>query len=192
MSTTPTVVMDSAAKTVGIIGGADGPTAIFVTGAEGELDIDSIKALLDGFDPATLLPDLSKVFDSLAPLCRIAVLVGPVVLLLLGLSYLFLTPKEANYYLGYRCYFGMGSEYAWRFTQRLAGFLFTGVGLALTVVMFAISVSFSFMQLPEMVWKAASCLVVELIASVLLILTVNLSAMYHFDRKGKHRRKKRK
>ena len=186
MSTTST------AASVGIIGGADGPTAIFMTGAEGELDIDSIKGLLDGFDPATLLPDLSKVFDSLAPLCRIAVLIGPLVLLALGLSYLFLTPKEANYYLGYRCYFGMGSEYAWRFTQRLAGFLFAGVGLILSIVMFAISISFSYMQLPDMVWKAASCLVVELAAAVLLILTVNLSAMYHFDRKGKHRRKKRR
>ena len=186
MSTTST------AASVGIIGGADGPTAIFMTGAEGELDIDSIKGLLDGFDPATLLPDLSKVFDSLAPLCRIAVMIGPLVLLALGLSYLFLTPKEANYYLGYRCYFGMGSEYAWRFTQRLAGFLFTGVGLVLSVVMFAISISFSYMQLPDMVWKAASCLVVELVAAVLLILIVNISAMYHFDRKGKHRRKRRR
>ena len=186
MSTTST------AASVGIIGGADGPTAIFMTGAEGELDIDSIKGLLDGFDPATLLPDLSKVFDSLAPLCRIAVMIGPLVLLALGLSYLFLTPKEANYYLGYRCYFGMGSEYAWRFTQRLAGFLFAGVGLVLSIVMFAISIRFSYMQLPDMVWKAASCLVVELAAAVLLILIVNLSAMYHFDRKGKHRRKKRR
>ena len=155
------------------------------------LDVESIKALLDGFDPGTLLPDLSKVFDSLVPICRFAVMAGPVVLLLLGLSYLLLTPKEANYYLGYRCYFGMGSEYAWRFTQRLAGWLFTAVGLALTVVMFAISVSFTYMQLPDMVWKAASCLVVELIAAVALILTVNLSAMYHFDRKGKHRKKRK-
>ena len=182
----------STAASVGIIGGADGPTAIFVTGSEGSLDIDSIKGLLDGFDPATLLPDLSKVFDSLAPLCRIAVMIGPLVLLALGLSYLFLTPKEANYYVGYRCYFGMGSEYAWRFTQRLAGFLFTGAGLVLTVVMFAISIRFASMQLPDMVWKAASCLVVELIASILLILIVNISAMYHFDRKGKHRRKRRR
>ena len=174
MSTTPTLLPETTAAT------------------EELLDVESIKALLDGIDPAALLPDLSKVFDSLVPLCRIAVLVGPVVVLLLGLSYLFLTPKEANYYLGYRCYFGMGSEYAWRFTQRLAGWLFTGVGLTLTVVMFAISVSFNYMQLPDMVWKAASCLVVELAASVLLILIVNVSAMYHFDRKGKHRRKKRR
>ena len=173
MSTTPTVPMETMAAT------------------EELLDVESIKALLDGFDPAALLPDLSKVFDSLVPVCRIAVLLGPVVLLILGLSYLIFSPKEANYYLGYRCYFGMGSEYAWRFTQRLAGWLFTLTGLALTVVMFAISLGFSGMPLTDMVWRAAACLVLELIASVLLILTVNLSAAFRFDRKGKHRRKRR-
>ena len=173
MSTTPTLISETTAAT------------------EELLDVASIKAMLDGFDPATLLPDLSKVFDSLVPICRIAVLIGPVVVLLLGLSYLILTPKEANYYLGYRCYFGMGSEYAWRFTQRLAGWLFTATGLVLTIVAFVISVSFPYMQLTDMVWRAASCLVVELIAAILLILIVNLSAAYHFDRKGRHRRKKR-
>ena len=173
MSTTPTVPMETMAAT------------------EELLDVESIKALLDGFDPASLLPDLSKIFDSLVPVCRIAVLLGPVVLLILGLSYLIFSPKEANYYQGYRCYFGMGSEYAWRFTQRLAGWLFTLTGLALTLVMFAISLGFSGMPLTDMVWRAAACLVLELIASVLLILTVNLSAAFRFDRKGKHRRKRR-
>ena len=173
MSTTPTVPMETMAAT------------------EELLDVESIKALLDGFDPASLLPDLSKIFDSLVPVCRIAVLLGPVVLLILGLSYLIFSPKEANYYLGYRCYFGMGSEYAWRFTQRLAGWLFTLTGLALTLVMFAISLGFSGMPLTDMVWRAAACLVLELIASVLLILTINLSAAFRFDRKGKHRRKRR-
>ena len=189
MSTIPTEALDTQSA-IGIIGGADGPTAIFVTGGE-DLDIDSIKSLLDGFDPASLLPDLSKIFDFLAPLCRFAVLVGPVVILLLGLSYLILSPKEANHYLGYRCYFGMGSEYAWRFTQRLAGWLFTAAGLLLTVVMFAISASFPHMQLTDLVWKAASCLTVELVVSVLLILSVNIAAAWRFDRKGRHRRKRR-
>ena len=173
MSTTPTQLLETTAAT------------------EEMLDVESIKALLDGIDPAALLPDLSKVFDSLVPICRFAVMAGPVVLLLLGLSYLILSPKEANYYLGYRCYFGMGSEYAWRFTQRLAGWLFTAVGLVLTVVMFTISVSFPGMALTDMVWRAVSCLLVELAASVLLILTVNLSAAFRFDRKGRHRKKRR-
>ena len=191
MSTTPDALTET---TVAALETTLAATEAVVTettvAAEEMLDIESIKALLDGFDPATLLPDLSKVFDTLAPVCRFAVLIGPVVLLLLGLSYLILSPKEANHYLGYRCYFGMGSEYAWRFTQRLAGFLFTGTGLVMTVVMFAISASFPYMQLTEMVWRAFSCLLVELAAAVLLVLIVNLSAAFRFDRKGRHRRKR--
>lgn len=184
MSTTPTTLLETTA--------AAAAAAQTTEATEAVLDIESIKAVLDGFDPAALLPDLTKVFDSLAPLCRFAVMVGPVILLILGLSYLLFSPKEANYYLGYRCYFGMGSEYAWRFTQRLAGWLFTAAGLVLTVVMFAITASFPYMQLPEMVWRAASCAVVELAVTVALVLTVNTAAALHFDRKGKHRRKRRK
>ena len=195
MSTTPDALLETTAATLETalettLAATEAAVTEATAAAEELLDIEFIKAVLDGFDPATLLPDLSRIFDSLAPVCRLAVLIGPVVLLLLGLSYLILSPREANHYLGYRCYFGMGSEYAWRFTQRLAGVLFTGTGLVLTVVMFAISVSFAYMQLPEMVWKAASCLVVELAASVLLVLIVNLSAAFRFDRKGRHRRKK--
>ena len=190
MSTTPTALLETIGLETTM---STGPAAVTETTAatEAALDIESIKAVLDGFDPASLLPDLTKIFDSLAPICRIAVLAGPVVILLLGLSYLIFSPKEANHYLGYRCYFGMGSEYAWRFTQRLAGWLFTAAGLVLTVTMFAISVSFPYMQPTEMVWRAASCLLVELAVSVLLILTVNIAAALHFDRKGKHRRKRK-
>ena len=191
MSTTPDALVETTGAALETtLAATEAVVTETTVAAEEMLDIESIKALLDGFDPATLLPDLSKVFDTLAPVCRFAVLIGPVVLLLLGLSYLILSPKEANHYLGYRCYFGMGSEYAWRFTQRLAGFLFTGTGLVMTVVMFAISASFPYMQLTEMVWRAFSCLLVELAAAVLLVLIVNLSAAFRFDRKGRHRRKR--
>ena len=191
MSTTPDALVETTGAALeATLAATETVVTEATVAAEEMLDIESIKALLDGFDPATLLPDLSKVFDTLAPVCRFAVLIGPVVLLILGLSYLILSPKEANHYLGYRCYFGMGSEYAWRFTQRLAGFLFTGTGLVLTVVMFAITASFPYMQLTAMVWRAFSCLLVELAAAVLLVLIVNLSAAFRFDRKGRHRRKR--
>ena len=191
MSTTPTALLETTAAALETTLAAVETVAAETAAAEELLDVESIKAMLDGFDPATLLPDLSKIFTSLEPVCRIAVLVGPVLILLLGLSYLILTPKEANYYLGYRCYFGMGSEYAWRFTQRLAGLLFTGTGLVLTVVMFVITSRFRYMELSAMVWQAAACLLVELAVAILLNVTVNLSAAFRFDRKGRHRRKRK-
>ena len=156
------------------------------------LDIESIKSLMDGFDPAALLPDLSDLFGSLASLCRFAVMIGPVVLLILGLAYLFLAPREANYYFGYRCYFGMGSVQAWRFTQRMAGLLFGGVGLILTIVMFLISGGFAEMEVTDMVWKAAGCLACQAIIAIVLTLLVNFLAFFFFDAKGGPRRRKKK
>ena len=167
------------------------PTEI-LQATEPSLDIESIKSLMDGFDPAALLPDLSDLFGSLATLCRFAVMIGPVVLLVLGLAYLFLSPREANYYFGYRCYFGMGSVQAWRFTQRIAGMLFGGVGLILTIVMYVISGGFAGMEVTDMVWKAAGCLVWQAGLALALTVLVNFLAFFFFDAKGGPRRKKKK
>ncbi len=157
---------------------------------EGALDIDAIKSALDGFEPAELLPDLSAVFGSVATVCRWAVLIGPVILLILGLAYLFLAPREANYYFGYRCYFGMGSVQAWRFTQRLAGLVLGGLGLVLTVVMALICRSFGAMEAEDLVWKAVSCLVWEAVLVLAATIAINGSAALLFDRKGELRKKK--
>ena len=73
------------------------------------MKIEDFKGLMDAFDPAALLPELDSIMGVLEFAMEIAVLAGPVVLLVLGLLYLFAAPKEANYYLGYRCFFGMGS-----------------------------------------------------------------------------------
>ena len=166
------------------------PTEI-LQATEPALDIDSIKSLMDGFDPAALLPDLGELFGSLSALCRFAVMIGPVIMLVLGLAYLFLSPREANYYFGYRCYFGMGSVQAWRFTQRIAGILFGGVGLILTIVMFVMSGSFSEMEITDMVWKAAGCLAWQAVIALVLTFLVNFLAFFFFDAKGGPRRKKK-
>ena len=106
------------------------------------MTIDDLKKVLEESDLGVVLPDLNAIMDKMAPIMRIALLAGPVLLLGLGLLYLFASPKEANYKFGYRCYFGMGSVRAWRYSQRLAGILYTAVGLILTLVMFSITGKF--------------------------------------------------
>jgi len=58
------------------------PTEI-TAATEGSLDIASIKSVMDGFDPASLLPDLSKVFGSLVgvltAICAIIPYVGALI-----------------------------------------------------------------------------------------------------------------
>ena len=191
MSTTPTELLQTTAAALETTIAATEAAAETTAATESALDIESIKAIMDGFDPASLLPNLSEVFESLAPVCRFAVMVGPIVLLLLGLAYLFLSPREANYYFGYRCYYGMGSVHAWRFTQRLAGLLFSAAGALMSIVMFTLSAGFGGMEVTDMVWKAADCLVWEAGITIGLALFVNLLAMLRFDRRGELRKKKK-
>lgn len=187
MSTTPTEILETTAATLETLA-----AEIATEATEGALDFDSIKEAMDAFDPASLLPELSEIFGTLPAVCRFAVMIGPIVLLVLGLSYLFLSPKEANHYFGYRCYFGMGSVNAWRFTQRFAGVLLGGLGLVLTFAMQSISSGFAAMDVTDMVWKALDCLIWQAAAAFLANLIINLTAFIRFDRKGEYRKNKRK
>ena len=159
---------------------------------EAAIDFEGLKKAFDNFDLATLFPKLDSVFGRITLICRVCVLVGPILLLILGLCYLFLAPKEANYYFGYRCYYGMGSVHAWRFTQRIAGMILGGLGLILTVVMGILSLGFASMEIEAMVWRAVRCLVWEAVLSLLATLAINALAMYWFDRKGELRRRPKK
>lgn len=151
--------------------------------------IDSIKEMMDGFDPAALLPRIDSVVDWVKLICRLAVLVGPIVLVLAGLSYLLLAPKEANYYFGYRTAFGMGSVAAWRHTQKVAGWMFAGVGLVLTVIMLMVCVTFGGLEPMTAVWRAAKCMIAEAVIALIVVLSINSVAAFTYDYKGNKRKK---
>ena len=118
---------------------------------------------------------------------RIAVMIGPLVILALGLCYMLIPPKEANHRFGYRCYWGMGSVEAWQYTQRLAGLSWSVVGLVLTLVMLLVCSGYRGMDSMEMVNSAVVCLVWEAGIMLVLNLTINLLALIRFDRKGQRR-----
>ena len=156
------------------------------------MSIEDFKGLMDAFEPASLLPELDTVIGKLALLARIVVLVGPVAVLLMGLVYLFAVPKEANYYIGYRCYYGMGSVEAWRFTQRLAGIVFAVLGLVTGIAMVLISSGFAAMDTMDLLWRAVYCVLFEAGSVAIACLSINIVAALRFDGKGNERQKKRK
>ena len=174
MSTTPTEVLETVAAT------------------EAGFDFDAVKGIMDNFDPASLLPDLSSVFGWMELVCRVLVLVGPIIMAVLGLCYLFLAPKEANYYFGYRTYFGMGSVQAWRFTQRLAGIVFAALGLVSGIAVLLISGSFAGMDTMALLWKAVYCVLAEAGLVIVSCLTINTVVALRYDGKGYERKNKRK
>lgn len=152
------------------------------------MSIENIKALMDEFDPTKLLPNLDSALGKVELLMRVLLLIGPILLLVLGIAYLLAAPKEANYYFGYRCYFGMGSEEAWRFSQRIAGLVWGVAGLVLTIVMFVIGRGFAGMDVVDMVWKAVRCGIWEVAVVAITSIGINITVAVFFDRKGMRRR----
>ena len=153
------------------------------------MTIDDFKTLMDEFDPASLLPELDTLVGKIALVARIAVLVGPLLLVVMGLLYMFAAPKEANYHFGYRCYYGMGSVSAWRFTQRIAGLVFSALGLILGIVMLVISGSFSRMETVDLLWRAIYCAAWEAGLVAIACIGINVTAMLCFNAKGDRRKK---
>jgi len=148
---------------------------------------DSIKQMMDNFDPAALLPELDSLSGWVVTIARLAVMAGPLVLLGLGIAYLLFAPKEANYTFGYRCYYGMGSPEAWRYTQRMAGLIWSLLGLVLTAVMLVSSIGYGGMPVMEVIDAAVTGLIWELVLTILSCLAINGLVMYHFNRSGGRR-----
>ena len=156
------------------------------------MTIDDFKSLMDDFELASLLPELDAILGKLALLARIAVLIGPVMLLVMGLLYFFASPKEANYHFGYRCYYGMGSVEAWQFTQSLAGIVWGALGLILGIVMLLVSGGFAQRETMDLLWHAVYCLAWEAGAVAVGCIGVNTVVALRYDRKGYLRRKTRR
>ena len=154
------------------------------------MKIEDLKSLMDDFDPAALLPELEELLGGLTQAVRIAVLAGPILILVFGLAYLLLAPKEANYIFGYRCVFGMGSVEAWRFTQRLAGIVWGVLGLVLTVVMFSLTKDFPGREVTEVIWSALKYVLWEAGVTALSCLAINTAVMIRFTYSGEYRRER--
>ena len=150
--------------------------------------MSKITELLDGLDIAKLVPDLEGLLNKVPAIAALAVMIGPVLLLALGLLYLFAPPKEANHKAGFRTYFGMGSVQAWRFTQRIAGIALGGLGLLLTVVMGIICLGFGRLEPIPMLERAMTCLLWETVLAGVAYLTVVILVTVLFDKNGNRRR----
>jgi len=150
--------------------------------------MDALKSLFEGFDFAAFVPEVDTVLGWVELICRLAVMVGPLVLLGFGLVYLLAPPKEANHSVGYRFWWSMASLEAWQFTQRLAGMIWSALGLILTIVMALICNGFRGMEPMDMVWSAVVCLLWELGLAAAACLADNITGIVLIDRNGFRRK----
>ncbi len=149
-----------------------------------DFDLENIKDSLDNINLESLLPDLSNFESSVLSFTRLAMLAGPIVLLVLGVYYLLAAPKEANHTAGYRCWFGMGSVQAWRFTQRLAGIVWGALGLVLGIVVLCVVGKLQQLELMDAMFLAGKHIFAQVVVVLLSALCINLTVFARYDSRG--------
>ena len=152
------------------------------------MDTEALKSLLSDFDLTKFVPALDTVLGWIEMLTRIAVMIGPVLMLGFGLLCLLAPPKEANYRLGYRFWWSMASLDAWQFTHHIAGMVFTTLGLILTIVMSLICNGYRDMGTEEMLDSALRCIGWVIGLTVIACLAIDALVVIVFDSKGFRRR----
>ena len=143
---------------------------------------------MDGLNLEALIPSLDKILDKLDMLVRLLVLAGPLTMLGLGLFCFLAAPKEANWIAGYRFHYGMAKVRSWQFMQRLAGIVYSGAGLLLSVIMGIICTGFRNMPPMEMVHSAGVMIVWELGVLIAAIIGINVTVIVLFDMEGNRRK----
>ena len=147
--------------------------------------MEKITELLDKLENlGELIPKLDTLTDWIQWLICLAVRVGPVCILVLGLIYMLIPPKEANRKFGFRTYFGMGSVSAWIFTQRVAGAIMTLVGAILAIIAFSSVKKLTGMDLMEMASRAFAIIKGQAICILIIYIFMFLLAAMMFDRNG--------
>ena len=147
--------------------------------------MDKIIDLLNNIDKlGEKLPKLDSVMEWSVKLTALAVKIGPLCILILGLIHMLIPPREANHKAGYRTFFGMGSPMAWRFTQRVSGAIMTVLGLILTLTASGAAKSFPEMDPMDMIDKAFSLVKGQVICSLAVFVFMIVLTALLFNFKG--------
>jgi len=149
---------------------------------------EKLTDILNKIDFTKLVPELDSMLGKLQLAATVAILIGPLILLVLGFIYLLIPPKEANHKAGFRTYFGMGSVDAWHFTQRLAGIVLGALGLVLTVVMLiTYSDLLKITDIMQVTQIAGECLLWQIGLVAVAYFGISVTVFVMFDRKGNRR-----
>ena len=150
--------------------------------------MDKITAFFDSIDLTKLIPEMDTLLGKVQTITSLALIIGPVIMLVLGLWYFFLPPKEANHRAGFRTWFGMGSVEAWKFSQKIAGLAYGGLGAILLLVMFIIVLTFFGKDLFQIANSAIICLLWEAGLTLIARITVSIMCYIYFDKDGNRKK----
>ena len=146
--------------------------------------MEKITEFLNTFSLEKYIPKLDTLMGWVQWLVSLAVRVGPICILVLGLIYLLIPPKEANRKAGFRTYFGMGSVIAWNVTQRLAGIVMIPTGLILTIIAYHRIGEFASYDMMTMANVALKMVKSQVICAIVIYVFLFLLTAVLFNRNG--------
>ena len=149
--------------------------------------MDIITKLFD-LDLSKFVPAMPVFLGALRALLVIIILAGPILLVTLGAMYLLRPAPEANFKYGFRTYFGMGSVEAWKFSQKIAGLAYGGLGALLLLVMFIIVLTFFGKDLFQIANSAIICLLWQAGLTLIARITVSIMCYIYFDKEGNRKK----
>ena len=139
---------------------------------------------LGNIDLGALMPDLSTLLGWVELVLRLCVMAATLLLLGFGLVFLLAPPKEANYGLGYRFWWGMASLQAWQYTQRIAGMIWSGLGALLTIIMALLCTGLRDLEPMDMAWRAGVYMLWEIGLTVAACIAIDVLVIVRFDKNG--------
>ena len=149
--------------------------------------MDIITKLFD-LDLSKFVPAMPVFLGALRALLVIIILAGPILLVTLGAMYLLRPAPEANFKYGFRTYYGMGSVEAWKFSQKIAGLAYGGLGAILLLVMFIIVLTFFGKDLFRIANTAIICLLWQVGLTLIARITVGVMCYIYFDKDGNRKK----
>ncbi len=151
-------------------------------------DLNDMMGILD---LGKILPKLDSLVGKLGTWVHLSMFLIPFVMAVLGIWYLFFPPKEANRHIGFRSMFAMGSPKAWAFAQRLAGFVWSGLGLGLMLVMLIVTIATAKASLDRLVSTAIIWLIIQMVLVLVSYVGIQLALARKFDYHGMKRSEKK-
>ena len=149
--------------------------------------MDLISKLFD-LDLSKFVPEMPAFLGGLRALLVIITLLGPILLVTLGAMYLLRPAPEANFRYGFRTYFGMGSVEAWKFSQKIAGLAYGGLGAVLLLIMFIVVLTFFGKDLFQIANSVIVCLIWQAGLVLIARITVGIMCYIYFDKEGNRKK----
>lgn len=146
--------------------------------------MDAILSFLKEFEIAKLLPEIDSFVIGLAWYTRLAILLGPLLMLGLGLWYHYKPSAEPGYAIGFLGNSVMGSAESWAFAQRFAGVTWMVVGGGMAALMLVLSILFVIMSPIVMITVALICIILEFGLILATQIYVNRHVLKYYDKEG--------